>query len=323
MSSGESSDLLVVTGRANPTLATRIAEALGIQLGGLDIERFPDGEIFCRYRDNVRGRDLFIVQPTCPPPNENLMELLILLDAARRASAQRITAVLPFFGYARQDRKAQPRVPITAKLVANLLVAAGAERILCVDLHAQQIQGFFDIPMDHLYAAPVIVSYLRTKELEPLTVVSPDPGGLKMAHAYSNLLKAGLAIVAKRRVNATEVESSHLVGAVEGRNVVIVDDLTSTAGTLCSAAELVREHGARRIVAAVSHAIITPEGAARLRGSAIDELVTTDTTPVAVPDGLRVTVLTVSHLLAEAIRRIHRAESVSSLFDIPAQPKTV
>jgi ribose-phosphate pyrophosphokinase len=317
ISSGASEELMVVSGTAHPALTEAIVEALGVKPGKVHIRRFPGGEIFCRYEENVRGRDLFIVQPTCSPPNENLMELLILADAARRASADRITAVIPYFGYARQDRKDQPRVPITAKLVANVLIAAGADRILCIDLHAQQIQGFFDIPVDHLYAAPEIVKYLRGLDLDPMTVVSPDPGGLKMAHAYSIALHAGLAIVGKRRIDDQDVEAMQLVGDVKGRNVVIVDDMTSTAGTLCSAASLVKRNGAKTVVAAVSHCMLTDLGIERLRSSAVDLLVTTDTTPVTVPEGLKMEVLTVSHLLAKAILRIHKAESVSSLFDIP------
>lgn len=317
ISSGATDELMVVSGTAHPALSAAIVEALGVKPGRVHIRRFPGGEIFVRYEENVRGRDLFIVQPTCSPPNEHLMELLVMIDAARRASADRITAVMPYFGYARQDRKDQPRVPITAKLVANLLIAAGADRILCIDLHAQQIQGFFDIPVDHLYAAPEIVKYLRSMELGPLTVVSPDPGGLKMAHAYSMMLHAGLAIVGKRRIDDQDVEAMQLVGDVSSRNVVIVDDMTSTAGTLCSAAALIKRNGAEKIVAAISHCMLTDLGVERLRSSAIDLVVTTDTTPVSIPKGLNMEVLTVSNLLAKAILRIHKAESVSSLFDIP------
>ena len=306
----------IISGNANPELALKIAEYVGIPLGTVNISRFPDGEIFVKIVDNIRGQDIFIVQPTCSPPNETLMELLILIDAAKRASAARITAVLPFFGYARQDRKDQPRVPITAKLVANLLVAAGADRIVAMDLHAQQIQGFFDIPVDHLYAAPVFVRYIRSRNIPNLTIVSPDPGGLKMAYAYSNMLGAGLAIVAKQRKSATEIEAINVVGDVAGRNVLMVDDLTTTAGTLAGAARLLKQGGANSIIAAVSHAVITPEGIERLKASPVEELITTDSVPAKDWRGFQVTVLSVAELLGEAILRVHNNQSVTSLFRV-------
>src|SRR5271170_3226393 len=231
------SRLKIFTGNSNRPLAEDICRNISVPLGEATVTSFPDGETFVKIDENIRGHDVFIIQSTCPPTNHHLMELLIMIDAARRASAQRITAVLPFYGYARQDRKDQPRVPITAKLVANLLVAAGATRILTMDLHAQQIQGFFDIPVDHLYAAPVMYEYLKSKKLTDLVVVSPDVGGLKMAHAYSQVLEAGLAIVAKRRKSATEIESMAVIGEIRGRNVLMVDDLTETAGTLTEAAK--------------------------------------------------------------------------------------
>ena len=306
----------IFAGTANPALANGISKYVGEPLGQATVTRFPDGEIFVKIRENIRGRDVFIVQPTCPPANENLMELLILMDAARRASAARITAVLPFYGYARQDRKDQPRVPITAKLVANLLVAAGADRVLTVDLHAQQIQGFFDIPVDHLYAAPIVVNYIRSKQLTDLVAVSPDPGGLKMAYAYSNMLESGLAIVAKQRKSPTEVEASNLVGDVEGCNAVIVDDLTSTAGTLCEAAKLLKAQGAKSVIAAVSHAMLSEESIQRLKASPIEELVTTDTIPQVSWNGFPVVTLPVAELLGEALMRIHNDQSVTSLFRV-------
>ncbi len=306
--------LKIFSGNAHPELAKRIADYINQPLGEVKIERFPDGEIFVKIGDNIRGRDVFMVQPTCSPPNENLMELLIMIDAARRASAARITAVLPYYGYARQDRKDQPRVPISAKLVANLLVAAGANRVLTMDLHAQQIQGFFDIPVDHLYAGPVIMKYLATKKLSNMVVVSPDPGGLKMAYAYSNMLGSGLAIVAKQRKSATEVESTNLVGDVAGCDAVLTDDLTTTAGTLCAAAELLKEHGARDVYAAVSHTLLTDMGLDRLKKSAIKELITTDSVPQRNFDGLPVKVISIAELLGEAILRIHNDQSVTSLF---------
>jgi ribose-phosphate pyrophosphokinase len=305
----------IFSGTANPSLAQAICESIGSELGKCTIHPFPDGETFVKIEENVRGEDVFIVQPTSPPTNHNLMELFIMMDALRRASAARITAVLPFYGYARQDRKDQPRVPITAKLIANLLIAAGANRILTMDLHAQQIQGFFDIPVDHLYAAPVMYEYLKSKHLKDLVVVSPDVGGLKMAHAYSQTLEAGLAIVAKRRKSATEVESMAVIGEIRGKNVLLVDDLTETAGTLTSAGALLKKRGAKQILACVSHAILNDVGIQRLRKSVIDELITTDTVLRPAIDGVRITTLSVAGLLGEAIKRIHSNSSVTSLFE--------
>jgi ribose-phosphate pyrophosphokinase len=305
----------VFSGNSNQRLAKAICDAIGIELGKSIVSTFPDGETFVKIEENVRGEDVFIVQPTSPPTNQNYMELFIMMDALRRASAKRITAVLPFYGYARQDRKDQPRVPITAKLVANLIVAAGANRILTMDLHAQQIQGFFDIPVDHLYAAPVIYEYIRSKRLQDLVVVSPDVGGLKMAHAYSQMLEAGLAIVAKRRKSATDVESMAVIGEVRGKTILLVDDLTETAGTLTAAAALLKKKGARQILACVSHAILNDLGIERLRKSSIDELVTTDTVFRPPIDGVKITTLSVAGLLGEAIKRIHSNSSVNSLFE--------
>jgi len=313
----------VFTGNANPGLAKEIADYVGVPVGQATVTSFPNGETFVKINENIRGRDVYIVQPTAPPTNQNLMELLIMIDAARRASAMRITAVMPFYGYARQDRKDQPRVPITAKLVANLLTAAGANRILCMDLHAQQIQGFFDIPVDHLYAAPVIYRYLSTLKLDNLITVSPDVGGIKQTSAYSQLLHTGLAIVAKRRTSATSVDSQYLVGEVDGKDVLMVDDLTETAGTLTAAAKLLKEHGARRIFAAVSHALLTDMAAERLQNSAIDELITTNSTVVRQIPGFKLTVLSVANILGEAIKRINGGESVSSLFDINGKGEKV
>ncbi len=309
-------DMKIFSGTSNPVLAKKIAAYLGTELGAVDIQRFPDGETFVKIRDNIRGGDLFIVQSTCRQPNEMLMELLVMIDAMRRASAARITAVLPYFGYARQDRKDQPRVPITAKLVANLLVAAGANRVLTMDLHAQQIQGFFDIPVDHLYAAPVLVKYLREKQLKRPLVVSPDTGGVKAAYAYSQMLGTGLAIVAKERLGPTEVDAYSIVGNVAGCDVIMVDDLTTTCGTLCAAAKILMEHGAASVRAAVSHALLTDQGLQRLKASPITELVVTDTVPPVDAQGFPVTVLSVAELLGEAIQRIHNDKSVSSLFKL-------
>jgi len=306
----------IFTGNAHPVLARAICDYLKVDLSDAMVSSFPDGETYVKINDNIRGRDVFIIQPTCPPTNQNLMELLILVDAARRASAARITAVLPFFGYARQDRKDQPRVPITAKLVANLLVAAGVNRVLTMDLHAQQLQGFFDIPVDHLHARPVMVEYLHKLAIGNLVVVSPDVGGVKMASAYAQAVGAGLAIVVKRRKNAEETEASHVIGEVAGKNVLIVDDLTETAGTLTSAAKMLRKHGALDIYAGVSHAVLTDLAVERLKDSEIKELITTDSVPVRPTSDQRVKVLSVAELLGEGIRRIHDDESVSSLFEL-------
>jgi len=305
----------VFSGTANEPLARAICEYIGIELGQCTVKPFPDGETFVKIDENVRGEDVFVVQPTSPPTNHNLMELFIMMDALRRASAMRITAVLPFYGYARQDRKDQPRVPITAKLVANLLIAAGANRILTMDLHAQQIQGFFDIPVDHLYAAPVIYEYLKGKKLSDIVVVSPDVGGLKMAYAYSQTLDSTLAIVAKRRKSATDVESMGVIGDVRGKNVLLVDDLTETAGTLANAAAILKKKKARKIIACVSHAILGDVGIERLRKSRIDELITTDTVSRPAISGVNITTLSVAGLLGEAIKRIHNNSSVNSLFE--------
>lgn len=309
-------ELKIFTGSAHPQLAADIAAYLGQEVADATVTTFPDGESFVKINDNIRGRDIFIVQPTCPPTNQNIMELLIMVDAARRASANRITAVIPFFGYARQDRKDQPRVPITAKLVANILVAAGVQRVLTMDLHAQQLQGFFDIPVDHLYALPVMVKHIRSMELSNLTVVSPDVGGVKMASAYAEALGAGLAIVVKRRRSATEVEPLHVIGDVEGKNVLIVDDMTETAGTLASAAKILKTLGVRDIYAGVSHAILTDLSAERLKDSEIKQLITTDSVPGCEDVGGRVKRLSIAELLGEGIRRIHQGESVSSLFRV-------
>jgi ribose-phosphate pyrophosphokinase len=312
----QNSEMKIFTGSAHRELAQRIADYVGVPLGDATVSTFPDGETYVKINENVRGRDVFIVQPTCPPSNQNLMELLIMVDAARRASASRITAVIPFFGYARQDRKDQPRVPITAKLIANLLTAAGVSRVITLDLHAQQVAGFFDIPVDHLYALPVLIKYIRSKKLTNLVVVSPDVGGLKMASAYSDALGASLAIVPKNRKSATEVESLHIIGDVEGKHVLIVDDLTETAGTLTSAAALLKKHGALTIYAGVSHAVLSDMAIDRLKKSDIEELITTNSVPVRCDEGCNIKVLCIAELLGEGIKRIHNDESVSSLFEI-------
>ena len=305
----------VFAGNSNPKLAQSICESIGISLGKSTVKPFPNGETFVKIDENVRGTDVFVLQSTSPPANQHLMEMFIMIDALRRASASRITAVLPFYGYARQDRKDQPRVPITAKLVANLIVAAGANRVLTMDLHAQQIQGFFDIPVDHLYAAPVLFDYIKKQNIQNLVVVSPDLGGLKMAAAYSQTLGAELAIVAKRRKSPTETEAISVIGEIEGKNVLLVDDLTETAGTLVNAASLLKSRGAKKILACVSHALLNDLGIDRLRKSAIDELITTDTVARSAIEGVRITTLSVAGLLGEAIKRIHSNSSVTSLFE--------
>jgi len=309
-------EMKVFSGSANRELAQRICDYIGAPLGQATISSFPDGETYVKIEENIRGRDVFIIQPTCPPTNEHLMELLIMVDAARRASADRITAVIPFFGYARQDRKDQPRVPITAKLVANLLNAAGVSRVLTMDLHAQQVQGFFDIPVDHLYSMPVLIKYLRTRLTRKTVVVSPDVGGLKMASAYSQALGANLAIVAKQRKSASETKALYVIGEVEGCDVLLVDDITETAGTLTSAATILKAHGALKIYAGVSHAVLVDVAIPRLQKSEIEELITTNSTPVRPVEGFTTTVLCVSELLGEGMKRIHNDESVSSLFKI-------
>jgi ribose-phosphate pyrophosphokinase len=307
-------ELFVFSGSAHPKLAKDIAEQLGITLGNIKIEHFPDGEIFVQYLQNIRGGDVFLIQPTCYPPNETLMELLIMIDAAMRASAGRITAVIPYYGYARQDRKDKPRVAITSKLVANVLIAAGVNRVLTMDLHAQQIMGFFDIPVDHLYAAPVLYPYLKKALGDNAVVVAPDSGSVKMAHAYGSALGAGLAVIAKRRTDALTVESSHLVGDVKGRTCLIIDDLTSTAGTLIAGANLLKKEGANRVIAATSHCLMNDLGIEKLEGSIIEELYSTDSVPEIVGKSKKLKIVSIAPIMAEAIRRIHAGGSLSSLF---------
>ncbi|MFT3782776.1 MAG: ribose-phosphate pyrophosphokinase [Nibricoccus sp.] len=307
--------LNIFSGNSNRPLAEEICKHIGIDLGEATVTSFPDGESFVKINENVRGSDVYLIQSTCPPTNHHLMELLIMIDAARRASANRITAVIPFYGYARQDRKDQPRVPITAKLVANLLTAAGANRVLTMDLHSQQIQGFFDIPVDHLYASPVFFKYFSQLNKDNLVVCSPDVGGMKMAAAYADTIGAGLGLVAKKRTNATTVAAINVVGDVKDRDVLLVDDITETAGTLTAAAKILRDYGARSIRAAVSHCILNDIACERLKSGLIDELITTNSTPIQTK-GLPITVLSIAELLGQAILRIHQNESVTSLFKI-------
>jgi len=313
----ESSHICVYSGSAHPELAQSIASYLGLALGKVHLTRFPDGESFCQFEENVRTADTFIIQPTCNPVNDNLMEMLIMIDAARRASAARITAVLPYFGYARQDRKDKPRVPISAKLVANLITTAGADRIISMDLHSQQIQGFFDIPMDHLYARPVLVPELKKLLGPDPVVVAPDSGSAKMAMYYCDMLEGGFAVVAKRRINATTVASSHLVGDVKDKVCVITDDLTSTCGTLCAAAKILKANGAKKVFCSVSHCMLNESGCKKLlETEEIEQMITTDAVPVKDTLGGKIKIVSVAPLLGEAIKRIHDGKSVSSLFYI-------
>jgi len=308
--------LSIFGGNSNIALFDEICKLLHVKRGNAFIGRFTDGEIQVKINQNVRGDDVFVVQSTCFPANENLMELLILLDALKRASANRITAVLPYFGYARQDRKDQPRVPITAKLIANLLARAGASRVLTIDLHAGQIQGFFDIPLDHLYAVKNFVEYFTKKNVENLVVVSPDVGGIKMARAYAKDLKAGLAIVDKRRINHTKAEVMNILGEVEGKNVVIVDDIIATAGSVTEAAVALKNAGAKDIYVTITHPVLCGPAMERLEASPIKELIVTNTIPIEESKMIeKIKVLSIAPLLANAIKRIHNEESVSILFE--------
>lgn len=309
----------IFTGNANPDLAEKIAKNLGTRLGGCEVSSFPDGEISVKILENVRGLDVFVVQPICPlKVNDYLMELLIMIDALRRSSADRITAVIPYYGYARQDRKDQPRVPITAKLVANLVTSAGADRALTMDLHADQIQGFFDIPVDHLYAAPVFIDYFKKQKMTDgdVVIISPDEGGIKTAHAWAKRLNANLAAIDKRRITGTETQVFNIMGDVKKRAAIIVDDIVSTAGSLCDAAKLIKEKGVKEVYAAISHPVLVGAAVERIENSDIKKLLVTDTIPLGdkLKQCSKIEVLSVSNLLAEAIKRIHNSESVSSLF---------
>jgi ribose-phosphate pyrophosphokinase len=311
-----SNGLKIFSGSANPELAKNIAKSLKVPLGDIMVTRFSEGEIRVKINEDVRGRDIFIIQPTCPPVNDNVMELLIMLDAFWRASARRVTAVLPYYGYARQDRKDQPRVPITAKLIANIVTEAGADRALTMDLHAQQIQGFFDIPVDHLYAFPVIANYFRKKKLKNLTVVSPDVGGIKMARAYAKGLNADLAIVDKRRSGPNEVEAMNLIGEVRGKTVLVPDDMIATGGSLVEAVNALVKFGAKDIYASCTHAVLSGNAMEKLEKSVLKEVVVTDTIPIPREKRIgKITVLPVAPLFGEAIMRIHNEESISSLFN--------
>ena len=310
-------NLKIFSGRANMPLSQKISDYLGIPLGKVKISSFPDGELMIKLEEDIRGRDVFIIQPTCEPVNDNLIELLVFVDCARRASAERITAVIPYFGYARQDRKDEGRVPITAKLVANLIATAGTDRVLTVDLHAAQIQGFFDIPVDNLYSEPILSRHYSSSKLKNLVLVSPDVGNVKRAKVYAQRLGGELAIINKRRVSGKDIEVGTLIGNVKGKNVLMLDDMISTAGTVCNAAKLCMDLGAEKIYAGATHAVLCGPAIERIREAPIDEIVVTDTIPVSQEkiDAIgRLTVLSVAELVGEAIHRIHNDESVSSLF---------
>jgi ribose-phosphate pyrophosphokinase len=312
-------ELEIFTGSSNPALAREVCEHLGVRLGEAEVGRFPDGEVMVEVRENVRGGDCFVLQSICTPPNDNLMELLLLMDALRRASAKRITAVIPYFGYSRQDRKVAPRVPISAKLVADVVTASGASRVLTVDLHAGQIQGFFNIPVDNLYAMPVLIQYLRKRlEGRRVSVVSPDAGGVERARAFARRLNANLAIIDKRRPRASEVAEMQLVGEVRDSSALLVDDMIDTAGTITEAAKVVMNAGATEVLACATHPILSDPACERLNKSNLKEMITTNTIPLrakAQAELGSLKVLSVASLIAEAIRRIHNEESVSSLFN--------
>ncbi|QQS33780.1 MAG: ribose-phosphate pyrophosphokinase [Acidobacteriota bacterium] len=309
----------IFSGNAHPALAEEICGHLGVELGKASTERFSDGEFNFQIGENVRGSDVFIVQPTCPPTDRNLMELLIMIDTFVRASAERVTAVIPYFGYARSDKKDRPRVPIAAKLVANLITTAGAQRILTIDLHAAQIQGFFDIPVDHLYAAPIVVDYFRENPIENLIVVAPDTGGAERARAYAKRLDAGLALCDKRRERANEADVMNIVGDVSGKNCLIIDDMCDTGGTICKVAEALHNAGANDIFACFTHGVLSGKAVDNIRNSHLKKVIVTNTIPIhengmPLVEGGKIEVLSVAGLLAAAIRSIHDETSVSKLF---------
>lgn len=310
--------ILVFSGSSNPQLAEAICGCMNLPAGLAKIWRFPDGEKIIRLESDVRGRDCFVVQSTCAPVDENLVELLIFLDCLRRASAARVTAVVPYFGYARQDRKDAGRVPITAKLTANLITAAGADRLLSVDLHAKQLQGFFDIPVDHLTAEPVFVEYFRAKRMPDLTVVAPDVGNMKTASKYATALGAELAIIHKRRLSGEEIVCEEVIGNVRDRNIIMCDDMITTAGTICGAAQLLKQRGARRICVGATHGIFAGQAAERIAGSPIDEVAVTDTIPLNSDAAAmkNICILSVASVLGEAVWRIHENKSLSEMFEV-------
>jgi ribose-phosphate pyrophosphokinase len=306
----------IFSGNAHPELAQSLCQHLGQPLGSAKVERFADGEVYVEINQNVRGVNCFVVQPTCTPVNDNLMELLVMTDALKRSSANPIVAVIPYFGYARQDRKTRPRTPISARLAADLLTAAGVHRVLAMDLHAGQIQGFFNIPVDHIYAMPVMMDYLKTKFGSETVIVSPDAGGVERARAFSKRLDAGLAIIDKRRPAPNVAELVHIIGDVKDRDAIIIDDMVDTAGTLCAAAKGLTEKGARGVYACISHGLLSGPALERIHASTIKELIITDSIPPRpeVKASPKVRVISVAHLLGEAVKRIHMGDSLSSLF---------
>lgn len=310
-------DFMVFTGNANPLLAQKIVKKLNMNLGDATVSQFSDGEILVQINENVRGRDVFVIQPTCAPTHKNLMELLIIVDALRRASAGRVTAIVPYFGYARQDRRVRSaRVPITAKVVADMMVNVGIDRVLTIDLHAEQIQGFFDVPVDNIYGAPILLDDINQQKHEDLVVVSPDIGGVVRARAVAKELNIDLALIDKRRPKANVAEVMHLIGDIENRTCVLVDDLVDTAGTLCAAAATLKERGAKKVVAYATHPILSGKAIDNLNGSQLDELVVTDSNPLSAEAKKcsRVRQLTIANMLAEAIRRLNNEESLSAMF---------
>lgn len=308
-------DITLIAGTAHPQLARAISECLDTPLAEARVGRFTDGEVDIKLDEDIRGRDVFVLQPTCPPVNEAWVELMLLLDTLRRASAGRVTAVMPYYGYARKDRKDEGRVPISAKVVANTLVASGADRVVTLDMHAAQIQGFFDIPVDHLYARPVLLDEIESMGIEDPVVVTPDVGGTKMARAYAKRLEADLAIVDKRRISGTETSVEHVIGDVEGRNCVIVDDMISTGGSITQAAAVLKSKGARAIVIAVSHAVFCGPAVSRLDAAPVDAILVTDSIPQGPTSPKKLRVCSIAPLVAKTIKSIHRSESVSSLFE--------
>jgi len=307
--------IVLFSGQAHPALAHSVAEKLDTTLGSAVVDRFPDGEINIKINDDIRGTDVFLLQPTCPPVNENVMELLLLIDCCKRASAGRVTAVIPYFGYARKDRKDEGRVPISSKLVADLLTTAGADRVLTLDMHSAQIQGFFNIPVDHLYAKPVMINYLKTLESRRLTVVAPDAGGIKMARGYARRLEANLAIVDKRRDATGHTSVEHLIGDVEGSDVIIVDDMIATAGSITNAVKTVKKFGANKVYMCATHPVLCGNAMERIEAADVESVVVTDSIPLGDRQSDKIQIVSIASLLADAIRNTHNSESISRLFD--------
>jgi len=307
--------IVLFSGMAHPTLAASVAEKLDIPLGSTVVDRFPDGEIDIKINDDIRGTDVFLLQPTCPPVNDNLMELLLLIDCCKRASAGRVTAVIPYFGYARKDRKDEGRVPISSKLVADLLTTAGVDRVLTLDMHSAQIQGFFNIPVDHLYAKPVMINFLKTLESRQLTVVAPDAGGIKMARGYARRLEANLAIVDKRRDATGKTSVEHLIGDVDGSDVIIVDDMIATGGSITNAVKIVKKFGANKVYMCATHPVLCGNAMERIEAADVESVFVTDSIPLGDRKSDKIQIVSIAPLLADAIRNTHNSESISRLFD--------